>query len=209
MNTLCASNGVAVMHCGSPSRFAPIGVDIVYFYLDFKNIWRGAVNFANRQAVSGCCKVRIDAANLKRLVRGQRQWGLGYGALALPEPANALKTRFLEHQIQLDVFESGRNSGREQGVDQIIQGEIRKLLSQRTPRGVVALATGDGNGHQFGQVFLPVLDDLHEAGFTIEVYSWRESLNRALRKWAERDGKLVELDDWFHEITFLQRRRAA
>jgi hypothetical protein len=176
----------------------------LYFYLDFMNIAAGARHAAEEQdsPFSGRY-VRIHAYNLRRLVQGSRRWMRGFAATALWQRNAGLCQRYCDAGIDLHVYERGSYSGREQGVDQIIQGEMRKLLPARVKRGVIALATGDGNGHQVGEGFIPTLSDLREAGFSIEVYSWRDCLSGALRNWVQgHNGIVIELDRFFRQVTF-------
>ncbi len=183
----------------------------LYFFLDFMNIAAGAHGVAeSRDSAFSARYVRIHAHNLRSLVQASRHWKSGYGAAALWGPNDALRWNFRAAGIDLRVYEPGRNSGSEQGVDEIIQGEMRKLLARGTERGVVALATGDGNGHVVGEGFIPTLRDLHDAGFLIEIYSWRGCLSGALRRWVEEHkGRVFELDTWFGNITFVEGGRVA
>ncbi len=80
--------------------------------------------------------------------------------------------RFRELGFKFDVCERGCKSGREQGIDDKIQKELFRLACSRQPRGTVVLATGDGNGHELDEGFIPALQAVHEAGFAVEVMSW-------------------------------------
>ena len=94
-------------------------------------------------------------------------------------------------------------------MDQRIQLEMYRLLAPGVERGIVALATGDGNGFADNQGFVEALSTLHSYGFEIEVLSWRHSLSSVLREWAIENGRLILLDDYFMDLTFVEGRRQA
>lgn len=82
-----------------------------------------------------------------------------------------------------------------------------RLLAPGTEKGTVVLATGDGNGHQQNEGFIEALATLLSYGFEIEVLSWRHSLNSFLKDWAINHGRLIELDDYYMDLTFVEGQR--
>lgn len=64
-------------------------------------------------------------------------------------------------------------------------------------------------GSECGEGLLPALEDLHRAGFGIEVMSWKHSFNSDLRAWAVVHGEAIELDAHVREPTFVEGGRAA
>jgi hypothetical protein len=54
-----------------------------------------------------------------------------------------------------------------------------------------------------------VLENLLEHGYSIELFSWRRTLNQVLREWVERYGRYIELDDFYPDITFIDGGRQA
>jgi hypothetical protein len=200
------------------ATFQPIRVHVacaprrpVYFFLDFSNIAIAAGDLAAKlgDGVLSARRLRLHAKNLREFVERERLWQRGYAAAGFNSVPSGLCRNFGEAGIHFDAHELGCLSRREQGIDEAIQGEMRKLLPRRVERGIVALATGDGNGHRRGEGFLPALQDLHEEGFSIELMSWRDSCNPTLQNWASSYGTVVELDDWFHELTFINGGRSA
>jgi hypothetical protein len=111
--------------------------------------------------------------------------------------------------IELEISECGARSGREQNVDERIQLEMYRLQANYIPRGIVVLATGDGAGSVEGRGFLPVLQQLSESGFDIEVMSWEHSFHGKLRNWAESHGRAIVLDPFYKDLTFIDGGRNA
>lgn len=178
----------------------------VYFFLDFSNIAIASKGVAVQQGdpAHQADYVRIHAGHLREFVEQDRIWRQGFAAACLNNPASGLEHNFREAEIEFRVYEKGRESGREQGIDEIIQCRMYQLLQRGKEPGVVVLATGDGNGHRRGEGFLPALEVLHDAGFRVEVMSWRHSFNSALKEWASFNGEAIELDDHFRELTFIK-----
>jgi hypothetical protein len=112
-----------------------------------------------------------------------------------------------EAGIHFEQSEKGIISRHEQNVDERIQLEMYRLLKPNVVRGHVVLASGDGAGHQEGCGFLPALQALHMGGYSIEVLSWEHSINRELRNWSESNGRVVILDPFYKDITFIQGGR--
>jgi hypothetical protein len=83
------------------------------------------------------------------------------------------------------------------------------LVRREVERGTVVLATGDGNGWSEQKGFIRTLSILRQQGFEIEVMSWRDSFNHQLRTWAEQNGRAIELDNFYHDLTFVEGRRQA
>jgi hypothetical protein len=81
------------------------------------------------------------------------------------------------------------------------------LVSPSFPRGTVVLATGDGREYEDQHGFLSTLKTLHYYGYAIEVMSWQHSLNHELRAWASNIGRVIVLDDFYSELTFVEGGR--
>lgn len=188
-------------------RIAPRST--VYFFLDFSNIAISAGQIApdHGDSLFDRSRVRIHSQNLREFVERERLWGSGYAAVGLWNQRASIKDRFEEVGIRFDICERGQNSGTEQNVDERIQYEMLHLLDPAVERGTIVLATGDGNGFADKRGFIRTLSILHAYGFQIEVMSWRHSFNGMLREWADQYGRVIELDDFYHELTFVEGRR--
>ena len=183
----------------------------VYFFLDFSNIAISAGQLAadHGDNMFGRNRVRLHAPNLRAFVERERLWGDGYAAVGLWNQHAAIKSRFEESGIRFDIYERGQNSNKEQNVDERIQYEMLQLLHPSVERGTVVLATGDGNGYADKRGFIQTLSILHAHHFKIEVMSWKHSLNGTLRDWAQQNGRIIELDDFYRGLTFIEGYRSA
>lgn len=183
----------------------------VYFFLDFSNIAIAARDIATTYSdtLLESLQLRLHAGHFRELAERDRLWRQGFAAAGLDGRTGALQGHFDRVGIEFQAFERGCSSGREQGIDDIIQGRMYRLLSPGTERGVVVLATGDGNGHYRGEGFLPVLQALNQSGFRIEVMSWKHSFNAALHDWVAANGQAIVLDPHFCQLTFIQGGRRA
>jgi hypothetical protein len=182
----------------------------VYFFLDYSNIAISAQEIAWLQdGYMSKQRVRLHARNLRTLAERNREWRLGFAAAGLHAACPKLCRHFDESGIRIEVSERGNSSNREQNVDQRIQYEMLKLTKRSFQRGTVVLATGDGAGGTQNEGFQSVLENLLEHGYSIELFSWRRTLNHVLRSWVERHGRFIELDDFYPDITFIDGGRQA
>ncbi|MEX1027126.1 MAG: NYN domain-containing protein [Candidatus Paceibacterota bacterium] len=185
---------------------------VVYFFLDFSNIAISASQLAPDygDGVFGQRSVRLHSENLRSFVQRERIWGSGYAAAGLTDQRSLIKRPFEQVDITFDICERGCITGAEQNVDQRIQLEMMRLLEPDVEKGTVVLATGDGNGFSDNQGFIRTLAALHRSGFGVEVMSWRHSFNQHLRDWThDHGGRVIELDDFYHDLTFIKDGRRA
>ncbi len=183
----------------------------VNFFLDFSNIAIGARNvaFENGDGLAGRDAVRLHAGNLKQLAQRNRPWSGGYAATGLSNQQSPIKSAFEKEGISFEISERGRSSNSEQNVDERIQLQMLQLLRKPVEKGVVVLATGDGNRLSNQNGFVNTLAMLAEYGFTIELMSWRHSLSEELGSWIALHGRLIELDRFYSDITFFSGGRSA
>jgi len=118
-----------------------------------------------------------------------------------------IKAAFEKEDIAFDISERGRYSNSEQNVDERIQLQMMRLLRKPVEKGVVVLATGDGNRSTNRSGFIETLATLQDYGFEIEVMSWGHSLSEELNRWVRTTGRVIELDSYYNDITFLCRGR--
>jgi hypothetical protein len=111
----------------------------------------------------------------------------------------ASSARVREVRPQVELLHEPSASGREVGVDDVLQNRIPLLLAHQP--GVLVLATGDGNGRARGPGFLPAIHLLAQHGWRIELLAWSGCVYRHLRAAGEH-GAFVCLDDFFGAITF-------
>jgi hypothetical protein len=77
-----------------------------------------------------------------------------------------------------------------------------------TPPGIIVLLTGDGDGYTKGKGFITTLERAHRHGWEIELVSWTAGCKRALREFAEQNGKYRSLEPVYDKVTFTKKRRA-
>ena len=182
----------------------------VYFFLDYSNIAISAQEIAWVQdGFTSEHRVRLHARNLRALAERNREWKQGFAAAGLRAGCQQMCKHFDDAGIRIEVSERGSSSNREQNVDQRIQCEMLHLTKSSHQRGTVVLATGDGAAGSNNEGFQSVLENLLEHGYSIELFSWRRTLNQVLRGWVERHGRYIELDDFYPDITFIDGGRQA
>ena len=114
--------------------------------------------------------------------------------------------RHLPASVEVVNLEPGERTGREQGVDDVLQAAMLRDLADLSP-GVAVLLTGDGAGQARGVGFHADLERMHRAGWGVEVVSWEHSVNSRMRGWVEVNGVFVRLDDYYESVTFVERTR--
>jgi hypothetical protein len=182
----------------------------VYFFLDYSNIAISAQDVGwLSDGHAARHSIRLHARNLRALAQRNRDWKFGFAAAGLHATCPSLCRHFEEASINIHVSERGNNSNREQNVDERIQYEMLRLTKKCHERGTVVLATGDGAGSTRGEGFHSVLENLLEHGYSIELLSWKHSLNSDLRLWVETHGRYIALDSFYQDITFIEGGREA
>ena len=111
--------------------------------------------------------------------------------------------------VEGELFDRGDPARGEQEVpDRYLQLKLLEdALDNNGDPGTVVLLTGDGAGYREGYGFHSTLERTHVRGWRIEILSWRHARKLRMRKWAERNGVFVPLDDFYWSITFLTPSR--
>lgn len=178
----------------------------IHFFLDYSNIWLSGLE--SRQLPS-CQKdrFRISASRIRELACGGRQWKLGFAAAGFKQSPTNLIESFRRSGVQFRDLERGCRSGMEQGVDATIQCEMILRTLQAEKGDVVVLATGDGNGWERFEGFLPTVQFLRHRGLSIELMSWGHSVNSKLADWCSQFGKYICLDQYYSSLTYVEGER--
>jgi hypothetical protein len=185
----------------SVSRLAMAEDEGVRLFVDYSNIWFGARGAAELRGepIDG---VRLCAERLYGLMAAGRR--VASATLVVNSAVPESVCRHLRRsRFDLVVVENGASSGTEQGADEKLQNDLLLGLFAWRP-GVVVLATGDGAGWRRGVGFIPTILAARRCGFGVEVLAFRSTLNTTLRAVAETVGTVIELDDRYREITFLE-----
>ena len=181
-------------------------MDRVFVYWDNSNIFISAQEVAvEREGANARYRVRIEFRNLLALARGGRDIERAVAVGSIPPELRHVWNRLENQGVSVLLLERGAIHGREQGVDQVLQTEmLRDGYDHNGNPGIAVLLTGDGAGFSDGVGFHADLERMHSRGWEIEVVSWRHSCAHRMRRWAERNGKFIALDDFYESITFLE-----
>ena len=179
----------------------------VFVYWDNSNIFTGAREAAvDREGPDARYRVRIDFRNLLELVRAGRPFRSAFAAGSVPPELRHVWNRLEDEEgVEVKLQKRVAVHGGEQNVDRALQtAMLRDGLDHSGDPGVAVLLTGDGAGFLDGAGFQADMERLHNRGWGVEVISWRRSCNSRMRRWAERNGKFIALDDFYESVTFLE-----
>jgi hypothetical protein len=180
----------------------------VIIFWDNSNIFIPMKSVANhRDGPMAQNQVRTQFDNLLNLARAGRPVIRTLCVGSVPPELDAVWVKLRAAGVQVELYERGADSGKEQGVDQCLQVHMLRALADITPPGVAVLLTGDGAGYWEGVGYHADLERLHRAGWGIEVLSWDGACNRKLKEWAKASGAYIPLDNYYDSITFLQGGR--
>lgn len=181
----------------------------VCIFWDNSNIYVPAQDIAKaRDGATVGRDLRIQFDAVYELARAGRKVVAGVCVGSLPPELNDLWTRLESVGVELELFERGEESGREQAVDQALQVHMLRALVDRSP-GVAVLLTGDGAGFHDGKGFFSDLQRMHNRGWQVEVLSWQSACHRGLRDWTIANGYFVPLDNYYDSVTFIKGIRPA
>ena len=147
--------------------------------------------------------LRIHFENLLQLARCGREVIAGVCVGSQPPELQDVWDKLKATGVDLELYERGRDSGKEQAVDQALQVHMLRALTDYEP-GVAVLLTGDGAGFHKGKGFHADLMRMHNRGWGIEVMSWDRACHRELKRWAQDVGQFVPLDDHYGSITYVK-----
>lgn len=180
----------------------------VHIFWDNSNIFIPAGYVAKRR--EGTLQqhyMRIQFDNLYALARAGRQVESAVCVGSVPPDLQAVWERLRATGVEVELYERGEGSGREQGVDQCLQVHMLRRLADSPEPAVAVLLTGDGAGYDDGVGFHADLERMAEAGWGIEVLSWDGACRRTLKDWANSVGVYVPLEDFYRSVTFVERGR--
>jgi len=182
-----------------------------YVFWDNSNIFLSARQMAGEKDGFGAERaVRLQFENLFKLAAAGRDVGKAWCAGSITRDFQSVWERFSARTgILPEIFETGRISGKEQGVDQCLQVWMLRCLADVRPPQVAVLLTGDGRGYEDGAGFHADLERMHKAGWGIEVLSWDSACNARLKAWAREAGVYVPLENYYESITFIEGARVS
>jgi uncharacterized LabA/DUF88 family protein len=106
---------------------------------------------------------------------------------------NKLKTLDIEPRI----FDRSIFTNREKGVDAELSNAIRDTLEDNPKAGTIAIIARDKD-------YIPTLERCVKKKWDVEIYFWSQASSE-LKKMKET--KFINLDDFFQEITFIEKQR--
>ncbi len=183
----------------------------VFIYWDNSNIFHEAQRFAEErnEGANARYRVRIHFDNLLRLANADRPVARAYAAGSVPPEMRQLWNRLENRGVEVQLFDRGSpERGEQETPDRMLQLRmLEDALDYNGDPGIVVLLTGDGAGYLEGAGFHRTLERMHKRGWRIEIMSWAHSCNQRMRRWAEKNGLFISLDDFYEAITFMAPSR--
>ena len=184
------------------------GRDKVYIFWDNSNIFIPAQEVSNRKDGIGTGReIRIQFDHLFDLAKAGRDVVQGVCVGSVPPELENVWKRLRATGVEVELYERGKGSGKEQGVDQCLQVHMLRAIADAPAPATAVLMTGDGAGYYDGAGFHADLERMEKHGWGIEVLSWDIACNGRLREWAKAAGVYVPLEDFFNSITFRENVR--
>jgi hypothetical protein len=182
----------------------------VYIFWDNSNIYHPARYAAGKFRETAVeYSVRIHFENLYGVARAGREVEAAYCVGSVPPELGQVWDKLEVLGIDVETFERGAGSGKEQAVDQALQVQMLRTAVDVVPPCVAVLLTGDGAGYDEGVGFYRDLERMHKLGWGVEVLSWENACNHAMKEWAQRVGVFVPLERFYKQVTFVQGGRRA
>jgi hypothetical protein len=153
--------------------------------------------------------IRIQFGNLYDLARAGRPVASAVCVGSVPPDLRAVWDRLRAVGVEVELYERGAETGREQGIDQCLQVHMLRRLADAERPSVAVLLTGDGAGYDDGVGFHADLQRMADAGWGIEVLSWSNACRRTLSEWARAVGVYVPLEDFYRSVTFVEGGRTS
>ena len=177
----------------------------VFLFLDNSNIFISAKDQAfHREGRAAKDQVRLQFDQLLQLALANRPLANAFVVGSIPPEQRHVWQRLeADTGVRPELYERGKVSGEEQGLDQCLQVHMLRAISDSRDPQIAVLMTGDGAGYDDGVGFHADMARMHEAGWGIEVVSWLKSCRRTLRDWATANGVFIPLDDYYESVTFL------
>ncbi|MGI9229539.1 MAG: NYN domain-containing protein [Gammaproteobacteria bacterium] len=183
----------------------------VFIYWDNSNIFIGARELAEEREEGPDVRyrVRVHFANMLRLAHADRPVAKAVLTGSVPPELRTHWNKLEAEGVEVHLFDRGDSGRGEQEMpDRMLQLQmLEDGFDNNGNPGTVVLLTGDGAGFYDGIGFHSTVERLHKRGWQIEILSWGSTCNQRMRKWAEKNGVFVSLDDYYSAVTFLEPSR--
>lgn len=152
---------------------------------------------------------RTYFSNLLDLVVQGRKVDDIFFAGSVPPKGDALWKHIESLGIIPSLLPRSLTDGEADTTDHVLQLALLRLAMDTLEPQTIALLTGDGAGINNGQGFLADAKRIAKKGWKFEVYSWESTCHGLLKQFAEENGKFVNLEDYYENITFIKGGRRA
>lgn len=150
---------------------------------------------------------RTDFTKLFQLVSKGRKVDCAYLSGSVPPPSDALWDYLRNMGIRLQLLDKTADGKEQESVDMSLQTMMLRTAIDNEA-STIAVLTGDGAGKQLGEGFLSDLKRIKEKfGWNIEIYAWETTCSRALKQYAEANGKFINLEDFYYSVTYVKKDR--
>lgn len=183
----------------------------VFVFWDNSNIFISAKDIAEeREGIDARYRIRVSFEQLLRLAHADRPVEFAVAVGSIPPELRHVWNRLEGTGVNIELYERGSQTDREQAVDQALQVQmLRKGFDYNGEPGIVVMLTGDGKGFLDGVGFHADLERMHKRGWSIEVLAWESSCNPRMKAWAEKIGVFVPLESFYESITFTEESHKA
>ncbi len=153
---------------------------------------------------------RTDFKKLFQLVSKDRKVDAAFLSGSIPPPNDSLWEYLRKMGIKLQLLNRTAEGKEQESVDMSLQTMMLRTavdhLKEET--STIAILTGDGAGKQLGEGFLSDLIRIKKlTNWEIEIYAWETTCSKALKRYAQENGKFIRLEDYYYSITYIQKDR--
>lgn len=150
-----------------------------YLFVDNSNIFISAKAVAeSREGRFARDAVRLELEHLIRLALAGRDLAKALVVGLIPPEQRAVWDRLTAKTgIVPELYERGKLSGGEQGLDQCLKVHMLRAISENNEPQIAVLLTGDGAGYDDGAGFHADMERMYTAGWAIE-QARREGIQR-------------------------------
>ncbi len=182
-------------------------MSFVCLYVDNSNIFLEGRRFARKHKHENRNDLRVYFRNFLTLIVQGRPLREAVWGGSVPPRNDAVWDYLRKQSIEPDLIPRA-STGEHETIDYRLQLLMhRHVREYRQTPGIIALATGDGKGYDKKEGFLYDVEGFVSDGWQLEIYSWSHSCSRALRSFAEGNGKFIKLDEYYDQITFIKNWR--
>ncbi|MBF0318702.1 MAG: NYN domain-containing protein [Nitrospirae bacterium] len=177
----------------------------VFIFWDNSNIFiSGKMVASEIEGKNAYYQFRLQFDKILELASAGREIEYAIAVGSVPPELRQVWNKMEQLGINVEKYERGSDSNKEQAVDQALQvSMLRKAFDYNGTPGIVVMLTGDGHGFLDGVGFHADLERMHVKGWEIEIIAWEKTCNSRLKIWAQDVGTFIRLEDYYESVTFL------